>query len=709
MDRLEAAEAPERPSILQAMALTEQPEALRVLDLAAAAGWTPLWSAGRRSAFHTRLTRARGPVLALAFGAAEVLASGGTDQAVRLWGPRRETALADPVSALAFGTVRGRPVLAGAGDDGRVLLWDPADGSSLRVLHGQPGRVAGLAFAVAPGGHEVLAVASENDRTGTIDAWDPDTGESRFRKLFFRDMVHATGGLATVPTPEGDLLATFEEDADAVLLLDPVTGTEIRRLEWEYDGGRGHRDLEAASFVPPLVVNRRDGRVLLGVTAQAEMDHQEPDTAAMAVWWDVLTGDLAAQRDLDTNEAILAADGHTRYVTATPPYLLRIGEVGDRPARWLAGHADRVHAASFGTVGGASVLATAGADGAVLLWDPDSAAEPHWRELRPGSGLAVAADPDRPVLVAGGSSSSVTLLDARTGDTLGHLRCHVASGEPGHHCPSLTSEAGWYTVRDHCRSTVAAGVVDGRWLVATCGDADGVVLWDPVSQDVVRVIERAHPRGTVRFGAAGGRGILVSGWGRPDVWDPATGAHLATLQDERFRMYGPVSLAIGSARGRTVVAVAGTAAHGYVFTVDVWDPLTGEHLRRLPIRGPASRRLPPGTRGDALVAAAADLLAVADDGDVHLWDPATGDRLATMSGSDGPVTCLDLTMVHGRTALVAGFAGGTVRLWTVGSPAATTLATFARPVHAVTVAHLDGRPHVFGQAGTGRLTAARLI
>jgi len=375
-----------------------------------------------------------------------------------------------------------------------------------------------------------------------------------------------------------------------------------------------------------------------------------------------------------------------------------VAEVGGEWSAALLGHADHVHAAEVGTAGGAPVIATAGADGAVLLW---GAAEARLAKLGPGSGLAVVADPDRPVLVAGGSGPSVTLLDPATGAVLGELRCHAG----GHHCPDLISEAGWYVRRDHCCSAVAAGVVDGRWLVATRGDARGLLLWDPATREVVR--ELAEPPGDhVSFAEVGGRTVLVTAGPTPRLCDPVTGEGIAELPPE---MYDPVSVAVGSVRGRTVLAVAGTASRGYVFTVDLFDPLTGERLRRLPIQGPVARRHPPGTAGNARVAAAADLVAVAEGDMVSLWDPGSGERVSTVP-ADGPVTVVGLPELGGRTLLVTGSARGTVRLWTTGTsprPVAT-LATFARPVRAVAVATLAGRPHVFCQAGTGRLTASRL-
>jgi WD40 repeat protein len=65
-----------------------------------------------------------------------------------------------------------RQLLASAGDDQTVRLWDPATGTPERVLDGHTGAVSGVC-GVQVGGRELLASASY-DRT--VRLWDPATG-----------------------------------------------------------------------------------------------------------------------------------------------------------------------------------------------------------------------------------------------------------------------------------------------------------------------------------------------------------------------------------------------------------------------------------------------------------------------------------------------------------------------------------------------------
>src|SRR5262249_7393772 len=127
--------------IVQAMAQSEEPQALTGLDLAGAAGWEPLWSSGYRSAVHQRLIGHAAPVLALAFrtGAGRTgLARAGEDQTGRgreaRYGDERSvlTGHTDHVVALAFATDHAG-LLASASRDGTFRVWDVGSGAAIAI------------------------------------------------------------------------------------------------------------------------------------------------------------------------------------------------------------------------------------------------------------------------------------------------------------------------------------------------------------------------------------------------------------------------------------------------------------------------------------------------------------------------------------------------------------------------------------------------
>jgi WD40 repeat protein len=119
-----------------------------------------------------------GRVTSAAFGNGSkgeaLLASGGSDGTVRLWGPDDGRSVREPliahkhVNAVAFGTGAGRRVLLASGGsdetddrdvlfDGCVRLWDPDNGTPIGEPLSGEGEVHSLAFGPCAGGRMLLA------------------------------------------------------------------------------------------------------------------------------------------------------------------------------------------------------------------------------------------------------------------------------------------------------------------------------------------------------------------------------------------------------------------------------------------------------------------------------------------------------------------------------------------------------------------------
>jgi NB-ARC domain/WD domain, G-beta repeat len=120
-------------------------------------------------------------VCAVTVAGRELLASAGADGTVRIWDPATGTQQAVLeghrvyVRRVCAVTVAGRELLASAGEDGTVRIWDPATGAQQAVLEGHQGGVHGVC-AVTVAGRELLASAGA-DRTVRI--WDPATGQAQ--------------------------------------------------------------------------------------------------------------------------------------------------------------------------------------------------------------------------------------------------------------------------------------------------------------------------------------------------------------------------------------------------------------------------------------------------------------------------------------------------------------------------------------------------
>jgi len=152
-----------------------------------------------------------------------------------------------------------------------------------------------------------------------------------------------------------------------------------------------------------------------------------------------------------------------------------------------------------------------------------------------------------------------------------------------------------------------------------------------------------------RLLASGGRDWTVR------LWDPATGEHLRTLTGHA----GTVRGVAFSPDGRLLASGCGDRR---LLADDrmmrLWDPATGEHLRTL--TGHAD-----GVWGVAFSPDGRLLASGGIDRTVRLWDPATGEHLRTLTGHADGVWGVAFSP-HGRLLASGGGSDDmTVRLWTL--------------------------------------------
>jgi WD40 repeat protein len=278
-----------------------------------------------------------------------VVASAGEDHMVKLWDLATRQVLRSlkvhtaTVCGLTF-SPDGRQLASGS-RDGTVVLWDVAAGSEVRTLHGDADSFSRIQFS--PDGR-LLAAGGQG---GLVKLWDTSTGQAR------DPLPGHTGVVRGVAfSPDGQWLASAGEDRTVV--LHPLTE------------GR------AQKFQTPTAVNdvvfSSDGHTLAAVgDAHVPRGLQDPAPKATVHLW-----------DLESREK----------------------------TTWV-GHTGDVRGLAISPAG--PLLATCAEDDTVRLWDY-SADTPRIRVLGPGpfgGGVrAVAFTPDGRYLATANANGTVYLL-----------------------------------------------------------------------------------------------------------------------------------------------------------------------------------------------------------------------------------------------------------------------------------------------------------
>jgi WD40 repeat protein/DNA-binding SARP family transcriptional activator len=504
----------------------------------------------------------------------QLLASAGTDGTVRIWDPQtseQRTMMEGHeggVNGICPVMVAGRQLLASVGNDGTVRIWDPQTGQQRAMMQGD-GDVLWSVCPVTVAGRQLLASASED---GTVRIWDPQTGQQR---TTLEGHQREVNGVCMVTVAGKELLASGGSDR-TVRIWDPETGQQRTLLE-------GHQD--GVWAVCPVTVA---GKQLL---ASAGSD------GTVRIW------------DPETGQERITLEGHQDWVCAVCPVtvagkeLLASGGDGGTVRIWdpetgqqrttLEGRQGGVYSVCSLTVAGDELLASAGSDGIVRIWDPHTGEERIMLEGHQDGVWAVC-----PVTVAGkellasaGTDSTVRIWDPGTGRQRTLLEGHHGS------------------VWAVCPVTVA-----GEELLASAGRGGTVRIWDPQTGQQRTMLE-SH-RGGVRALCSvtvAGKELLASADndGMVRIWHPATGQQRTLLEGHHGSVWAvcPVTVA-----GEELLASAGRDG-----TVRIWDPQTGQ--QRTVLEG---HRVDVSDVCPVTVAGRQLLASTGDDGTVRIWDPETG-------------------------------------------------------------------------------------
>lgn len=369
-------------------------------------------------------------------------------------------------------------------------------------------------------------------------------------------------------------------------------------------------------------------------------------------------------------------------------------------------------------------LVTGGQDGLVRIWDITTGKEVRRMVDRKGWVTARLSPDGRRVAEASGQI--LRLWDAKTGEEIlaphGHIDTVWSVALSPDRRTAATADATnpgilrfWdlTTVKElrHCEGHGGdlgriAFTPDGKGLVST--GADGTVrLWDVATAKEIRCFEgsagfgatlalspdgawlaEASPdglrgwvvatgnplpwltvKGRVLRSAAfstDGKLLATGGWHKEiSLWDPSTGQEIRRLEGHTGSVYSVAFSPDGKTLASTSCNDRYHAGAGEDFEIRFWDVSTGRESRRL-----------QGAKGGAYeLAFSADgklLVSAGGDGRVRLWEVATGKERLALVGHQGPVTSLALSG-EGRIIL-SGSVDTTALVWDI-----TGLAAEERP------------------------------
>ncbi|MFE0704621.1 hypothetical protein [Streptomyces sp. NPDC058872] len=427
----------------------------------------------------------------------------------------------------------GPTLLAGAGKDGTVWIWDLPEGTLRHALTGHQDAVPALARTTTKNGRHLLASAGKD---GTVRLWDPLSGTEVGRPYSAPVRFHA---VAAVTRPGGGHLLAVGDSLQEVTLLAPDTMKPVE---------------------PALAGHRNSLRALCALTDTAGPALASGDLAGDIRIWR-LTGDAPPggrpdRLGMNPFPVTYLSTGGAGGLLATANDERRVrlwdadtgGSVGEIP------HNASQLTAVPSTRGDGSALLAFGSKGRLMLYDPVS------RKLLANT---TETGPQTEELCVLPVDSSKTLLVA--GHNSGTLRAHSL--------PDLAPATEPWEAHDAVRALTAVRA-GGRTLLASAG-ADGAIrMWDPLTGRLVREFqEPSSPAWPVLAAvpAPDGNGDWLVSADQSDsirFWDPLTGAEAGEplCQPGGVRVLCPVPLP----DERTLLASGGSLRENLC----LWDPVT---------------------------------------------------------------------------------------------------------------------------------------
>jgi WD40 repeat protein/serine/threonine protein kinase len=595
------------------------------------------------------------PVTSVAFSPdGQLLASAGQDGTMKVWEAATQKVLyslkghSSAVTRVAFSPDGG--FIASAGLDKAIKLWDAASGKESRTFKGHAGPVSSIAFS--PDGQRIAAASQR-----VVKVWAVATGKE------VRTLEGHSGPVSCVAfSPNSKYVASGVGDTNQLHRPGEMKG-EIRI----FDAASGQPLYSLPGFV--------NGVLSLAFS---------PDNQRLA-WggWDrtVKVWEIASGRE--RRGELRTLRGHTGVVTSvafSPDGQYIAAGSSDRTVKLWEAATEKETMTFKGHTGGVSgivfspdgqLLASASHDRTVKVWETTTGQEFRaLKESSTGPDVCVAFSPDSGRLASAGFDRIIKVWEPATGQQLFALRGHeglvrgLAFSPDGSRLASAGEDklvkiwdvaSGKELLSFRAHDNVVSGVAfspDGQRL-ATSGSEPSLKVWDAnTGQEVLTPSGHGGAALAVAYSPDGTRLATAGNDGTARLFDAATGEQLLVLREE----LGLVRSVAFSPDGRRLATAAADGAK-------IWDATQ--------IGEPAAPLLVLKGHTDQVwcVAFSADgkrLISSSNDGTVKLWETTNGEELLTLKGHTPPVFGVALSPDGQRIASTS--MDRRVRVWEASLP-----------------------------------------